>query len=275
MDGTERVVAPGVHALYEGVVWHRRFDPPHHFRQRTTMAWLDLDHLDTAAAVPWCGTQRWSPIRFRRSDFYGDTSQPPAEAARDRVLAELGTRPDGPVYVLANLRTWGWCFNPIAVYWCFDTDGRPVAELLVVTNTPWHERHVYVIDRRTHPAPGPVTFDKAMHVSPFFPMDLGYRFEERQPGERVSMRLDVTADRGAGGVVFSGGFEGRRRSFDGAGVRRLLLRTPTQRVSAGIHIQAARLWRKGATFVPHPDAAHRQQKRSPRWRARREQQVPK
>lgn len=275
IDGIERVVAPGGHALYEGVVWHRRFDPPHHFRQRVTMAWLDLDHLDTAATAPWCGSARWSPIRLRRGDFYGDASQPPAQAVRDRVLAELGVRPDGPVYVLANLRTWGWCFNPIAVYWCYDTNHTAVAELLVVTNTPWHERHVYVIDRRSHPAPGPVTFEKAMHVSPFFPMDLGYRFEEAEPGDRASMRLDVLAGRGEGPVVFSGGFEGRRRAFTAAGLRRVLLRTPTQRVSAGIHIQAARLWRKGATFVPHPEASQRKQTRSPRWWARREHQVPK
>jgi len=243
------------HALYEGVVWHRRFDPPHHFRQRVNMAWLDLDHLDEVVALPWCGTSRWSPIEVRRADFYGDVTHAPAEAVRERVHAELGIRPVGPVRVLANLRTWGWCFNPIAVYWCHDADGTAVAELLVVTNTPWHERHVYVIDRRRDPAPGPVTFDKALHVSPFFPMDLAYRFEETEPGERVSMRLDVLAARGEGPMVFSGGFEGRRRPLDRAGLRRVLLRTPTQRVSAGIHVQAARLWRKGAVFVPHPDRA--------------------
>lgn len=245
----------GDHALYEGVVWHRRFDPPHRFRQRVTMAWIDLDHLAEVAALPWCGNSRWSPVELRRSDFYGDATQTPSQAVRERVFAELGVLPDGPVHVLANLRTWGWCFNPIAVYWCHDADGTPVAELLVVTNTPWHERHVYVIDRRQHPAPGPVCFGKAMHVSPFFPMDLVYRFEEIEPGERASMRLDVLADREAGTVVFSGGFEGRRRPLDTAGLRRVLLRTPTHRVSAGIHIQAARLWRKGATFVPHPDKA--------------------
>ena len=256
------------HALYEGVGWHRRFDPPHHFRQRVTMAWLDLDRLDDIKQQPWCGTAWLSPIRLQRSDFYGDTSTSAAEAVRARVQAELGVRPDGAVRVLANLRTWGWCFNPIAVYWCYDTAGNPVAELLVVTNTPWHEQHVYVIDRRTHPAPGPVTFDKAMHVSPFFPMNLGYRFEEYEPGERASMRLDVLANGGTGAAVFSGGFDGRWRPFDAAGLRRVLLRTPTQRVSAGIHLQAARLWRKGATFVPHPDAARRRQLRTRVGRAR-------
>ena len=242
-------------------MWHRRFDPPHRFHQRATMAWLDLDDLDGAAVRPWSSRAWWAPVSIRRSDFYGDASQSPADAVRDRVLLELGVRPEGPVYVLANLRTWGWCFNPIAVYWCHDRDGNPIAELVLVTNTPWHERHAYVIDRRAHPVPGPVTFDKAMHVSPFFPMDLAYRFEESAPGEQVSLRLDVLADRGAGSMVFSGGFDGRRRSFDAAGLRRVLLRTPTQRVSAGIHVQAARLWHKGAKFVAHPDAASRRQRR--------------
>ena len=54
--------------------------------------------------------------------------------------------------MLANLRTWGWCFNPIVIFWCFDTYGRPVAQVLGVTNTPWHEYHNYVLDLRGEPA---------------------------------------------------------------------------------------------------------------------------
>jgi DUF1365 family protein len=222
------------------------------------MAWLDLDHLDTAAASSnWCGTGVWSPIRFHRSDLYGNPSRSAADEVRDRVATELGVRPEGPVRVLTNLRTWGWCFNPISVYWCHDSEDRPVAELLVVTNTPWHEQHVYVIDRRDGSSSNPVTFDKAMHVSPFLPMDLAYRLTDSEPTGRVSLRLDVLADRGNGPVVFSAGFEGSRRPFDGPNLRRVLWRSPTQRVSLGIHVHAARLWRKGATYFPHPKKAGR------------------
>jgi len=249
--------APGTHALYEGTVWHHRNEPEHRFKQRVTMAWLDLDHLDKAVLPPWSGTSRLSPVHLRRSDFYGDASLPAADAVRARVEQELGVRPEGPVRVLANLRTWGWCFNPLAVYWCHDADERPIAELLVVTNTPWHEHHVYVVDRRKDLASVPVTFEKAMHVSPFFPMDFAYRLTESAPAERASLRLDLLADRGAGPLVFSAGFEGRRRSYDAAGLRRLLWRTPTQRVSLGIHVHALRLWRKGATFYRHPNKVNR------------------
>lgn len=243
----------GLHALYEGTVWHHRREPEHRFRQRVTMAWLDLDHLDQAAIAPWSGSSAFSPVQLRRSDFFGDAALTAADAVRARVECELGVRPEGSVHILANLRTWGWCFNPLAVYWCHDAEGKPVAELLVVTNTPWHEQHVYVVDRRSDVVPGPVTLQKAMHVSPFFPMNFAYHLTDAEPDERASVRLDLFADRGAGPLVFSAGFEGRRRPFDAAGLRRLLWRTPTQRVSIGIHVHALRLWRKGATFYRHPN----------------------
>jgi DUF1365 family protein len=241
------------HAIYDGVVWHHRRAPEHKFRQTDSMAWIDLDRLDDLYGRSWLLTRhRWSPVAFRRADHHGDPAVPLADAVRARVALELGIDAPGPVFLLAHLRTLGHCFNPIAVYWCTDQHGEPVAELLEVTNTPWHERHTYVLDRRAPAAGGPVEplrFPKAMHVSPFLPMDLDYTLEDAPPEARVSLTLRVSR---GDDVVFDAGLVARRHVLDHAALRRLLLRRPTQRVVLGIHLQALRLWRKGTRFLPHP-----------------------
>jgi DUF1365 family protein len=240
---------PG-HAAYDGTVWHHRRVPEHRFSQKVTMAWLDLDRLDDLPVRPLLSTGVLAPARVRVQDFTADDTVPLAEQVRSRVERALGVRPHGTVHLLANLRTWGFCFNPLAVYWCADRDGAPVAEVLQVTNTPWHERHLYVVDRRHEAAARPARFAKAMHVSPFLPMDCTYVLDDTVPGERVELRLTVERE---GAPVFAAGLVAERRPLDASTVARALLRRPTQRVSLGIHLQALRLWRKGATFLPHPD----------------------
>jgi DUF1365 family protein len=236
------------HAAYDGTVWHHRLSPDHRFDQRVTMAWLDLDRLDDLPCGPLLSTRSWSPARLRERDFTADGGVPLADQVRTRVERTIGVRPTGSVHLLANLRTWGYCFNPLSVYWCADEHGAPIAQVLQVTNTPWHERHVYVVDRRTQPG-GRVRFDKAMHVSPFLPMDCHYELDDTAPAERIRMRLAVVRH---GTTIFEAGLAAERRPLDAAALAQALVRNPTQRVGVGIHVHALRLWRKGASFLPHP-----------------------
>ena len=111
------------------------------------MVALDLAELDRVmAATPLWSARRWAPVTFRRRDYLDGTDRPLADALGDLVEARLGRRPAGPMRVLTQLRRWGWLFNPLSIYWCDRPDGRPDAVVLEVTNTPWHERHWYVLD---------------------------------------------------------------------------------------------------------------------------------
>jgi DUF1365 family protein len=242
------------HALYEGTVWHRRTDPAYAFRTPVMLALLDLDHLDTAWRVhPLVSDRPGRPVRFDRRDYAGDPTLPLAQHVRDLVEQHLGTRPEGRVRMLAGLRTFGRCFNPIVVHWCEDGDGRVVAQVLDVTNTPWGERHSYVLDTRTADADGwSVTATKALHVSPFLPMDLHHSIRSRPPGDRITMTID---DRDAAdAVVFHAGLALARRPFDRPTVTHYLTRHAfaSQRVTGGIYWHALRLLGRGAPFHPHP-----------------------
>lgn len=249
-------------ALYEGVVWHERRTPfPRSFRMRLWLPYLDLDELPALlAGLRLLSDRPGRPLRYRRADFVGDPDAPLADTVRDLVAERTGERPDGPVRMLAHLRTWGWCFNPLALHFCHDPAGELRHVVAVVTNTPWKERHAYVLPAgpdgvRGHEA------DKVLHVSPFWPMDHRYRFDVSAPGEQLAVRIENREvgyhDGGepeAGDVQHVAGLSLRRRPLTDATLARALLRHPllTHRVSSGIHVHAARLLARGARVHPHP-----------------------
>ncbi len=240
-------------ALYDGVVTHRRHptaataNVDHAFEHSLTMALLYLDELDEFFAQhPLWSQSHPSPIRFRRGDYLGDPSLPLEDAVRDVAAQHLGRRPTGAVAMLGQLRTWGWLFNPITLYYCFDDDGSTVdAVVLEVTSTPWHERHVYVVDGHE----GAHRFAKAMHVSPFMGMDHDYVMNWSTPGERLSVHL---GNRQGEERLFDAVLALRRREPSRAELSRMVWRGALQTygVSADIYRQAWRLLRKKATFHP-------------------------
>jgi DUF1365 family protein len=242
-------------AIYEGEVSHARFGPGprHSFSQRVAMPLLDLAEVDTVMAMhpAWSGRRR-SPVRFRRQDFLGDPATPLATAVLDLVADRTGRRPEGPVAMLANLRTWGWLFNPISLYFCADpvspVGGPGLISHLVaeVENTPWHDRHAYVVG-----SPGCHRFPKGLHVSPFLPSGVDYRLRYTAPGSKLTVTLEVVqADR----RLFAATLSLRRRSVSRASLGHLLWSHPamTHRITAGIYLQAARLQLKGAPLFAHP-----------------------
>ena len=236
-------------AVYEGTLSHHRRAPvEHRFGYRVAMPLVDLEELhDLCRMHPLWSEERPNVVSFRRRDYLPERVGPLADAVRDLVEERLGRRPTGPVAMLAHLRTWGWLFNPIALYYCFDQEsGRVEALVAEVTNTPWHERHVYVVD-----GPGRHRMAKALHVSPFFGMDMDYELTYSEPGERLSVAMRaVRGDE----VLFDAALRLERREAGRASLGRLAWHRSLGPLggSAAIYRQAFALWRAGAPFVPHP-----------------------
>lgn len=245
--------------LYEGWVRHRRSGPrPHAFRYRLFMLWLDLDELDKVFAGRWLwSVDRPNLAAFFRRDHLGDPSMPLGEAVRDVVQARTGRRPTGPIRLLTHARYLGYGFNPVSFYYCYAADGVTLDALVAeVSNTPWNERHVYVLpmtENRGSPDKPAFCSAKAFHVSPFLPMELEYRWRFTRPGHTLSAHLE---DHDAAGLVFDATLNLRRRALTGAGLARALVRFPfmTGQVVLGIYWQALRLWLKGTPVHDHPQA---------------------
>ncbi len=196
------------------------------------------------------------PGWFRRRDFLGDPGRPLDACVRDLVEAETGSRPDGPVMLLANLRYFGKLMNPIACYYCYEDDGETLSAVVAeVTNTPWGERHAYVLPATRGTALLRASFDKCFHVSPFNPMTMHYAWSSHVPGERIGIHLE---NRMNGSKVFDATLSLRREDISsGALARLLLLRFPlmTIKVAAAIYWEALRLFLKRAPFYGHPGTA--------------------
>jgi uncharacterized protein len=247
------MVSPG--AIYTGEVRHRRFAPvAHAFRYRMCMLLLDVERIP----VLFAGSRLWSATRpalgwFRRADFLGDPARPLADCVRDLVAASTGRRPEGPVLLLANLRYFGMLMNPIACYYCYAADGTTLEAVVAeVTNTPWNERHAYVLRAGDEQGLLRAEFAKEFHVSPFNPMDMLYRWTSRNPGERLGIHLE---NHSGGAKVFDATLSLRREPLDATALRRLLLvRYPLMglRIAAAIYFEALRLFLKRAPFHSHP-----------------------
>jgi DUF1365 family protein len=218
------------------------------------MTLLDLDELPEALDRHrlW-SARRPSPIRFRRSDHLGDPELPLDEAVRDLVAARAGERPGGPVRLLTTLRSLGVGYNPVSFYYLYGDDGNRVEAMVAeVTNTPWGERHEYVMVRDGREGLRG-TFAKRMHVSPFLPMDQTYQWTATAP----RARLGVTIAARRGGVeVFEASISLWRRELTRGEMTRAILARPPAALStlARIYAQAVRLKLKGAPYHPNPAA---------------------
>jgi DUF1365 family protein len=247
-------------ALYDGVVRHRRFTPvEHELRQELRYVLVDLDDSPPAnlAHQGW-SVRRPTPVWFRRTDYLDGTDRPWRDVLAELVGARLGRVPVGPVRLLTQPRVLGWLFNPISIYYLYEADGRTLdAVVFEVTNTPWHERHWYVLDAAQVTGRGEA-YPKSFHVSPFLGLDLTYRSRVTVPGERLAVRFELDRPDGAGGSVrvFDADLTASRVYDTAVDDRAGSLRRATQtlRVSLLIYTHALRLWAKGATFHPHPDA---------------------
>jgi len=245
-------------AVYEGWVLHRRFSPVRNeFRVRLFLMYLDLAELPGLfdPYLLW-SARRPSVGWFRRADYHGDPDLPLDRSVRNLVEAQLGFRPEGPVRLLTHLRYFGYVFNPVSIYYCFDRADRRVEAIAAeITNTPWKERHAYVFGDRgnlaSHPAWRRYRFPKAFHVSPFLDMGIDYDWRFREPGETLSVHM---IDFEKGQRIFDATLFLERRPLRAGTLRSALLRYPliTARITGAIHWQAMRLWMKRAPFFVHP-----------------------
>jgi len=250
--------APLASSVYEGWVRHRRYSPHAHvFRYRIAQLYLDLSEIDRVFTGRWFWSVGHRNIaEFRRDDFLGPTELSLEEAVRSRVAAVTGQRPTGPIRMLTHLRYGGYSFNPVTFYYCYGATVDDGLEAIVaeITNTPWRERHAYVLACGAATRSGRTLnwhFAKDFHVSPFMPMQREYAWRFTAPGEALSVHMQVMRDQV---LEFDASLSLRRRPLDAAGLRRVLWRYPLMsgQVSLAIYWQALRLWMKRNPFYEHP-----------------------
>ncbi len=243
--------------IYKGWVSHRRMAPtPHQFRYRLFMMYLDLAELPRLFdGVPFWSARRRALAWFKRSDYMGDPAKPLDAEVRDLVEARTGSRPSGPIRLLTHLRYFGYCMNPVSFYYCFDQAGEALTTIVAeITNTPWGERHQYVLPVTGRGRLKRFEFDKEFHVSPFLPMDMQYRWCFSAPVSWLLVRMQNFRD---GEHSFDATLAMREEPITARTLLGVLMGFPlmTAKVIGAIHWEALKLWIKRTPFYAHPRLA--------------------
>ncbi len=238
--------------LYIGRVVHRRFRPKRHMLSyRVFSLLLDLDELaELDLRLRLFGLDRWWPVAFHAKD-HGD-GRADLRSYVEEVLRDSGLdfRPDR-IALLCYPRLFGYAFNPLSVYYCYDEDGEVRAVLYEVNNT-FGERHSYLI-----PADGDARgrvrqrCRKRFYVSPFMEVEGDYDFELILPGDRVKVGVDLSRN---GDLMLRASFTGLAEPLNDGKIVKAVIRLPFMavKVMTGIHWEALKLWLKRIPITRKP-----------------------
>ena len=244
------------HYIYTGTVRHRRYTPfESEFSYPVFMLYLDINDLENVInkSIFW-NINKPAVVAFNRSDFHGAEEVDLDIAVRNTVENRVGIRPEGKIRMLAHLRYFGYCFNPVTFYYCFNRNDDSVDYILAeVTNTPWKERHAYVLSssQESNKSEIRLSMKKELHVSPFWDMDHMYDWVFSSPQDKLNVFMKNFKD---GEHVFDANLSMDRTEMTKKNLLKSVFRFPfmTIKVVFWIHFQAFILWLRGATFYTHP-----------------------
>jgi len=234
-------------AVYRGELLHHRILPVQHsFNYAHVCLFTDIENIPAIAGLsPLVSVEKPNLLSFYRQDFLPSDRTLHQEVC-GRIHQQTGRAFSGKVYLLANWRTCGVTMNPLALFYCYEEDALRyvVAE---VHNTPWNERHVYVLVV----ADAPLTSEKNFHVSPFMPMNLRYGWGLDTPGHKLN--VSINADQ-QGKKLFSVVMRLNAQPMTKSALHKLIGRFPIMavRTLTLIYYQAFRLWLKRVPIHFHP-----------------------
>ncbi|WP_241970434.1 DUF1365 domain-containing protein [Pseudidiomarina sediminum] len=243
-------------AILRGRVYHRRLRPTQHaFDYATSQWWFALDELEQLHQQSrLLSTRGFAPLWFRRADYLPGSEGALADAVLEKMSALAGESLSGRVFFLGNLRTFGLYFSPINCYFLAPAEDGDYSHMLAeVSNTPWNERHYYLVDLKA-----PLEHDKAFHVSPFNPIDMRYRWQIKAPQATPAHNSMIQLSAEKEQRHFIATLRLQRQELNRPAIWRVLLRYPINTITTvgAIYWQALRLWLKRTPIYDHPNKNH-------------------
>ena len=239
---------PPASCLYECSVMHRRLQPrQHEFVYRIFLFFLDLDEIPSLTRdVPIFSAGEPNLYSLHNEDYFQFHSRG-LRANLETFLQtqNIAERP-ARIRLLTLPRLLGYTFNPISIFFCFDSDDRPLTSVVQVGNT-FGELKPYLVPLDESGDGFHIRVPKNYYVSPFSPLDLAFDFRFKNPGERLHIAIDEY--QGDQKILLST-LTGQRTELTTSNLARLTLAFPlvTLKIIFLIHWEALRLWLKGIPF---------------------------
>ena len=243
-------------ALYIGHVYHKRHQPfVHKFKYRVFTLCIELDELEEfSARSKIFSLNKWNilSLSFKnhgRRD--GSAIRPWIEkAARAKKIDIEG----GKIFMITFPRLWGYVFNPLTVYYCYDRDQALKGILYQVKNT-FGEQHGYLLPvvEKISEDSGHISqsTQKEFYVSPFIQMDCRYDFVLKEPDDTLDIAIHQFQ---ADGKILTATWGGVRRDLTDKELLKALILHPLMslKIITAIHWEALWIWIKGAKFFSRP-----------------------
>ena len=235
--------------IYKGIVTHRRFKPKRHFfSYKTFSIFFDLDELkDLEKKVSIFSLNKFNLFSFYNKD-HGDRDGSNLKSWVKNTLKKFNVNfKISKIRLLCFPRIFGYVFNPLSIFYCYNENSELKAILYEVKNT-FNEQHTYVFPVEKNSKIITQNCNKRFYVSPFIEMETAYNFRLAEPKETLSIFIKQT-DRE--GILLSACQIGRKEDISTKQLLINFLRHPmmTVKIIMAIHFEALRLWGKGVKLV--------------------------
>ena len=235
--------------IYSGFVTHRRFKPKRHFFSYKTFSLLiDLNEIENLdKKINFFSYNKFNILSFYDVD-HGARDGSPLIGWVKNILADakinIGT---GTIKLLCYPRFFGYVFNPLSIFYCYDDNLKLKAILYEVKNT-YNEQHTYVFSGISSSNLILHKCDKKFHVSPFMEMKTFYNFRLINPGKILNVYIKQGDSKG---TLLTACQVGKKIEMSSKNLLFQFLKHPLMsfKVILAIHFEALRLWIKGVKLV--------------------------
>lgn len=244
-----------MHAIYEGRISHTRLKPKaHKFSYAIRLLFIDLDNIQHAFKDSFFWSFNKPNLAcFLRKDYFGNKKDNLKNSIIKLLTKRLGILSIRKVFLLTNARYFGYCFNPVSFYYCYDQNKKLEAIVTHITNTPWNENYAYVHDcRKQTKTIKRFKLKKNFHVSPFMPMNIQYEWSFNEPSDQIMIDMNNLQKKS---FIFNVHLSLTRLEMNKQNLNKILFTFPSEtfKTILAIYWNALLLRLKNIPFYSHPN----------------------